>query len=139
MSSYIQIPFGYRKKPNALQFTSPKYNYENKLLEKAGYIKNVDDPKVKNNLLNAIKSRKDLQKFILANSDVGNELQENINAITSGDEKFNNAVLRRSLDLKNNDLFRNPQPITLLFSDVKRFHQQNPIIGKLATQISVPK
>ena len=139
MSSYIQIPFGYRKKPNSLQFTSPKYNYENKLLEKAGYIKNVDDPKVKNNLLNAIKSRKDLQKFILANSDVGNELQENINAITSGDEKFNNAVLRRSLDLKNNDLFRNPQPITLLFSDVERFHQQNPIIGKLATQISVPK
>ena len=139
MSSYIQIPFGYRKKPNALQFTSPKNNYENKLLEKAGYIKNVDDPKVKNNLLNAIKSRKDLQKFILANSDVGNELQENINAITSGDEKFNNAVLRRSLDLKNNDVFRNPQPITLLFNDVERFHQQNPIIGKLATQINVPK
>ena len=139
MSSYIQIPFGYRKKPNVLQFTSPKYNYENKLLEKAGYIKNVDDPKVKNNLLNAIKSRKDLQKFILANSDVGNELQENINAITSGDEKFNNAVLRRSLDLRDNDLFRNPQPITLIFDDVKRFHQQNPIIGKLATQINVPK
>ena len=139
MSSYIQIPFGYRKKPNAIQFTSPRNNYENKLLEKAGYIKNVDDPKVKNNLLNAIKSRKDLQKFILANSDVGNELQENINAITSGDEKFNNAVIRRSLDLKDNDLFRNPQPMTLLFNDVERFHQQNPIIGKLATQISVPK
>ena len=139
MSSYIQIPFGYRKKPKELQFTSSKYNYENKLLEKAGYIKNVDDPKVKNNLLQAIKSRKDLQKFILATSDVGNELQENINAITSGDEKFNNAVIRRSLDLKNNDLFRNPQPVTLLFSDVDRFHQQNPIIGKLTTQISVPK
>ena len=62
MSSYIQIPFGYRKKPNVLQFTSPKYNYENKLLEKAGYIKNVDDPKVKNNLLNAIKSRRKKQR-----------------------------------------------------------------------------
>ena len=139
MSSYIQIPFGYRKKSNPLQFTSPKFNYENKLLEEVGYIKNVDDPKIKNNLLNAIKSREDLQKYILANSDVGYDLQEDINAITSGDEKFNNAAVRRALDLKNNDLFRNPQPITLLFHDIERFHQQNPIIGKLATQINVPK
>ena len=58
---------------------------------------------------------------------------------TGGDKKFNNAVLRRALDLKNNDLFRNPQPITLLFNDVERFHQQNPIIGKLASQINVSK
>ena len=139
MSSYIQIPFGYRKKSNPLQFTAPKNNYENKLLQNIGYIKNVDDPKIKNNLLNAIKSREDLQKYILANSDVGYDLQEDINAITSGDEKFNNAAVRRALDLKNNDLFRNPQPITLLFHDIERFHQQNPIIGKLATQIKVPK
>ena len=139
MSSYIQIPFGYRKKSNPLQFTTSKSNYENRLLENVGYIKNVDDPKIKNNLLNAIKSREDLQKYILANSDVGYDLQEDINAITSGDEKFNNAAVRRALDLKNNDLFRNPQPITLLFHDIERFHQQNPIIGKLATQINVPK
>ena len=139
MSSYIQIPFGYRKKSNPLQFNTSKNNYENRLLENVGYIKNVDDPKVKNNLLNAIKSREDLQKYILANSDVGYDLQEDINAITSGDEKFNNAAVRRALDLKNNDLFRNPQPITLLFHDIERFHQQNPIIGKLATQINVPK
>ena len=139
MSSYIQIPFGYRKKSNPLQFTTSKSNYENRLLENVGYIKNADDPKIKNNLLNAIKSREDLQKYILANSDVGYDLQEDINAITSGDEKFNNAAVRRALDLKNNDLFRNPQPITLLFHDIERFHQQNPIIGKLATQINVPK
>ena len=139
MSSYIQIPFGYRKKSNPLQFTTSKSNYENRLLENVGYIKNVDDPKIKNNLLNAIKSREDLQKYILANSDVGYDLQEDINAITSGDEKFNNAAVRRALDLKNNDLFRNPQPITLLFHDIERFHQQNPIIGKLATQINIPK
>ena len=138
MSSYIQIPFGYRKTSNPLQFTAAKNNYENRLLENIGYIKNVDDPKIKNNLLNAIKNREDLQKYILANSDVGYDLQEDINAITSGDEKFNNAAVRRALDLKNNDLFRNPQPITL-FHDIERFHQQNPIIGKLATQINVPK
>ena len=36
-------------------------------------------------------------------------------------------------------LFRNPQPISLVFNDIEKFHQQNPIIGKLATQINVSK
>ena len=80
-----------------------------------------------------------MQKYILATSDLGNELQQDINEITGGDEKFNNAVLRRALDLKSNDLFRNPQPISLLFNNVEKFHQQNPIIGKLATQINASK
>ena len=139
MTSYIQVPYGFRKVPKPIQFASPKNNLENKLFDKIGCIKNKNDPIVKNNILNAIRNREDLQKFILANSDLGNELQEDINEITSGDEKFNNAILRRALDLKNNDVFRNPQPVTLLFNDVERFHQQNPIIGKLATQINVAK
>ena len=139
MTSYIQVRYGYRKVSDPIQFVSPKNNFENKLFDRIGYISNKDDPIVKNNILNAIRNREDLQKFILATSDLGNELQEDINKITGGDEKFNNAVLRRALDLKNNDLFRNPQPITLLFNDVERFHQQNPIIGKLASQINVSK
>ena len=94
---------------------------------------------LKNNILDAVKNRKDLQKWILATSDFGRELQQDINEITGGDEKFNDAVLRRALDLKSDGLFRNPQPISLLFNDVEKFHQQNPIIGKLATQINVSK
>ena len=80
-----------------------------------------------------------MQKYILATSDLGEELQKDTNTITGGDEKFNNTVVRRALDLKNNDLFRNPQPISLLFNNVEKFHQQNPIIGKLATQINAIK
>ena len=138
MSSYIQVPFGYRHvfKPN--QFVSPK-NPETHYLDRIGYISNKEDPVVENNILDAIKNREDLQKYILATSDFGHELQENINQITGGDEKFNNAIVRRALDLKNEDLFRNPQPITLLFNNVEMFHQQNPIIGKLATQINAKK
>ena len=112
---------------------------ENQYLNRIDYISNKDDPAVKNNILDAEKNRKDLQKWILATSDFGHELQQDINEITGGDEKFNNAVLRRALDLKSDGLFRNPQPISLLFNDVEKFHQQNPIIGKLATQINVSK
>ena len=72
-------------------------------------------------------------------SDFCQELQQDINEITGGDEKFNNAVVRRALLLKSDGVFRNPQPISLLFNDVQTFHQQNPIIGKLATQIKASK
>ena len=75
-----------------------------------------------------------LQKWILATSEFGQELQQDINKITGGDEKFNNAVVRRVLDLKNAGLFQNPEPINLAFSDVKKFDQQNPIIGKELTK-----
>ena len=139
MSSYIQVPYGYRKVSNPTQFLSPKNVEENQYLNRIGYITNKDNPVVKNNILDAVKDRKDLQKWILATSDFVRELQRDINEITGGDEKFNNAVLRRALDLKSDGIFRNPQPISLLFNDVEKFHQQNPIIGKLATQINVSK
>ena len=139
MSSYIQIPYGFRKVANPIQFSVPKNFEENQYLNRIGYISNKDDPAVKTNILDAVKYREDLQKWILATSDFGRELQQDINEITGGDEKFNNAVLRRALDLKSDGLFRNPQPISLLFKDVENFHQQNPIIGKLATQINVSK
>ena len=139
MSSYIQIPYGFHKVSNPIQFSVPKNFEENQYLNRIGYISNKDDPAVKNNILEAVKNRKDLQKWILATSDFGCELQQDINEITGGDEKFNNAVLRRALDLKSDGLFQNPQPISLLFNDVEKFYQQNPIIGKLATQINVSK
>ena len=138
-SSYIQVPFGYRKVSKPIQFRTAKNNFENKLFDYIDFISDKNDPVVKNNLLNAIKNREDLQKYILATSDLGDELQTDINTITGGNERFNNAIVRRVLDLKSNDLFRNPQPISLLFNDVEKFHQQNPIIGKLATQINAVK
>ena len=139
MSSYIQILYGFRKVSDQIQFSTSKNLAENQYLNKIGYISNEDDPTVKNNILDAAKNREDLQKWILATSDFGRELQQDINEITGGDETFNNAVLRRALDLKSDGLFCNPQPISLLFNNVEKFHQQNPIIGKLATQINVSK
>ena len=139
MSSYIQLPYGFRKKSEPIQFTLPKNYAETQYLNRIGYLSNKDDPAFDNKLLDAVKNRKDLQKWILANSEFGQELQQDINEITGGDEKFNNAVVQRVLDLKNAGLFQNPEPINLVFSDIKKFDQQNPIIGKLATQIKASK
>ena len=72
-------------------------------------------------------------------SDYGNELQEDLNQIVGYDEKFNNAIAGHALDQKNAGIFQNPNPLNLNFRDVKKFDIQNPIIGKIATQVKASK
>ena len=38
-------------------------------------------------------------------SEYGNEIQEDYNAIVGYDEKFNNAIVRHALDLKDSEIF----------------------------------
>ena len=66
-------------------------------------------------------------------------MQEDLNAIAAYDEKFNNPIVRHALDLKNAGIFQNPNPLNLNFRNVKKFCLQNPIIGKLATQVKARK
>ena len=81
----------------------------------------------------------DLKTRLLATSEYGNEIQEDLNAIVGYDEKFNNAIVRHALDLKDSAIFRNPNPLNVTFRDVKKFDMTNPIIGKLAAQIKANK
>ena len=75
----------------------------------------------------------------MATSDYGHETQEDLSAIVGYDEKFNNAVVRHSIDLKNQAIFCNLNPINVTFHDMKKFDLVNPVIGKLATQVKASK
>ena len=75
----------------------------------------------------------------MATSDYGNEIQEDLNTIVGYNEKFNNAIVRHSLDLKDEVIFCNLNPINVTFHDMKRFDLVNPVIGKLATQVKASK
>ena len=55
------------------------------------------------------------------------------------DEKFNNAIVRHSLDLKDEAIFRNSNPINVTFHGMKKFDLVNPVIGKLASQYRASK
>ena len=66
-------------------------------------------------------------------------MQEDLNAIVGYDEKFNNAIVRLALDLKNAGIFQNANPLNLTFHDVKKFDLQNPIIRKPAIQVKASK
>ena len=66
-------------------------------------------------------------------------MQEDLNAIVGYNESFNNAIVRHALDLENAGIFQNPNSLNLTYCDVKKFDLQNPIIGKLATQVKASK
>ena len=136
--SYIQLPYGYVENNKQIQFNLPN-NYEEPF-----YLKEVPhltsrNPAIENNLLNLIRNRDDLKKWLLATRKYGDEIQQDLNAIVGHDEKFNNAFVRHALDLKDEAIFRNPNPINVTFHDMKKFDQVNPVIGKLATQVKASK
>ena len=136
--SYIQLPYGYVENKKQVQFNLPN-NYEEPFyLEKVPYLTNPT-PAVENKLINLIKNRDDLKKWLLATSDYGHEIQEDLNAVVGYDEKFNNAIVRHALDFKDEAIFRNPNPINVTFYDMKKFDQVNPVIRKLAAQVKASK
>ena len=90
-------------------------------------------------MVNLIQNKDDLKKWLLATGDYGNEIQDDLNAIVGYDGKFNNAIVRHSLDLKDESIFRNPNLLNVTFHDMKKLDLVNPVIGKLATQIKASK
>ena len=135
---YIHLPYGFVKNNKQIQFNLPSDYEESQCYKEVPFITN-ESPAVKNNLLNLLRSKEDLKKWLLATSDYGNKIQEDLNAIVGYDEKFNNAIVRHSLDLKDEAIFCNPNPINATFHDMKKFDLVNPVIGKLASQVRTTK
>ena len=132
--SYIQLPYGYVKNNKQIKFNLLRGYEELQYLKEVPYLTNKN-PTLENNLSNLLRNRDDFKKWLLATGEYGNEIQEDLNAIVGFDEKFNNAIVRRALDLKDQDISCNPNPIDLTFHDIKKFYLANPVIGKLASQV----
>ena len=132
--SHIQLPYGFVNKPEEIRFDLPKNFEENFYYDKTPYLTN-HTPEVENKLINLIKNRDDLKKWLLATSPYGEEIQQDLNAVVGHDEKFNHAIVRHALDLKDESIFRNPNAFNVTFYDMKKFDQVNPVIGKLAAQV----
>ena len=135
---YIQLPYGYVKNNKQVQFNLPKNYEESFYFNEVPHLTNKD-PAIENNLINLIKNRDDLKKWLLATGEYGNEIQDDLNAIVGYDEKFNNAIVRHSLDLKDEAIFCNSNPINVTFHDMKKIDLVNPVIGKLAIQVKASK
>ena len=133
--SYIQLPYGLKSKFDLICLKIIR----NLSILKGFLIFVIRGLSLQINLLNLLRNGDDVKKWLLATSDFGRELQEDLTAIVGNNEKFNNAIARHVLDTKNAGIMQNPHPINLTFGDVKKSDLQNPIIGKIATQVKASK
>ena len=132
------MSYGFVKNNKQVQFNLPSDYEESQYYKEVPHITN-ESPAVKNNLLNLLRNSEDLKKWLLVTSDYGNEIQDDLNAIVGYDEKFDNAIVRHSLDLKDKAIFRNLNLINVTFHNMKKFDLVNSVIGKLATQVRTSK
>ena len=136
--SRIQLPYGYVNKEKQIRFDLPNNYEESFYIDKVPYL-TTKNPAVESKLINLIKIREDLKKWLLATSDYGAKIEQNLAVVGGHDEKFNNSIVRHALDLKDESIFRNPNALHVTFHDMKKFDQVNPIIGKLAAQVRASK
>ena len=54
-------------------------------------------------------------------------------------DRLNEASFRRKLNRISKNIIKNKNPIKLLFSDIKHFDTQNPVIGYLICEIDIGK
>ena len=62
-------------------------------------------------------------------------MQEGVNSVVN-DGHFNNVPIRHLLDGKNKGVFKSPTPLSVTFKDANKFDVQNPVIGKLLSQVN---
>ena len=94
------------------------------------YIDNINDPKRQNEAINLIQNRADFRKYLLATSDFGKSVQDNINNLVT-DGTYNNAALRHTLENTNNSIFKIANPLSLIFKNANKSDLQNPVLGNL--------
>ena len=76
----------------------PKNYRASQYIRRLPYIRN-EDPNFINSIIHIANNRSDFRKFLLATSDYGKNIQENINAVLATG-KFNQVVVHRALDQK---------------------------------------
>ena len=101
MFSYLTVWYVKKKKK---KLDLPKNYVASHYIKRFPYLGNANDSKLQNEVLNIVNNRAELRKYLLAKSDYGTNIQENINSVTN-DRRFNNAALRNLLDEKIKEYF----------------------------------
>ena len=135
--SYISLLFDLVRKEKKITIDLLKSYGASHYIRRLPYIRN-EDPNFKNWIIDIVNNRSDLRKSLLATSDYGKNIRENINAVVA-DGKFNPALVRTAIDKKNRGVFEPPIPLSVTFKDAKKIDMQNPIIGNLLSQINANK
>ena len=75
-----------------------------------------------------INIRHDLRNYLLTTGDIRKSIQKKLKSVVTED-KLNDAII----------ILADPYPFQVTIKDIKKFDAQNPIIGKVLTQIETSK
>ena len=117
--SYIQLPYEVVNDERQAKFNLPKNYRASQYFKKLPYLYNTNDSDLQNSIVDTLNNRTDLRKYLLATSDYGRNIQENINSVVT-DGKFNNALVRHVLDEKYKGVLASSTPLSVTFKDEKK-------------------
>ena len=102
------------------------------------YLTQSKNPTLNNIIKNGVVDNLELQKYLLATGLLQDSIQQSLGMIVT-DGSFNDAAVRRELDLKYPSIMKKPNSTDAVFKDKTKFDVQNPIIGSLVAQVQENK
>ena len=138
-NSYIKLPYGLvsdDKNKEKIRFNLPLNYKKDALFQKVPYFAEANNSAIDDVILGNKRDDLSIQKFLLSKGVLEDAVLDNLDMIVS-DRKFNNAGIRRKLDLKYPSIIKKPTASNFLFRDKKQFDVQNPVIGGLYNQLQI--
>ena len=138
-NGYIKLPYGFvsdEKNKEKIRFDLPIKFKKDVLFQKVPYFAEANNSAIDEVVLGNKRDDLSIQKFLLSKGVLEDAILDNLDMIVT-DRKFNNAGIRRKLDLKYPSIIRKPTASNFLFRDKKQFDVQNPVIGGLYNQLQI--
>ena len=138
-NSYIKLPYGLvsdEKNKEKIRFNLPLNYKKDVLFQQTPYFAEANNPAIDDVVLGDKTDDLSIQKFLLSKGVLEDAVLDNLQMIVT-DRKFNNAGIRRKLDLKYPSIINKPTASNFLFRDLKQFNVQNPVIGGLYNQLQI--
>ena len=138
-NSYIKLPYGLvsdEKNKEKIRFNLPLNYKKDVLFQQVPYFAEANNPAIDDVVSGNKRDDLSIQKFLLGKGVLEDAVLDNLDMIVS-DRKFNNAGIRRKLDLKYPSIMKKPTASNFLYRDLKQFNVQNPVIGGLYNQLQI--
>ena len=138
-NSYIKLPYGLVSDENnkeKIRFNLPLNYKKDVLFQQVPYFAEANNPAIDDVVLGNKRDDLSIQKFLLSKGVLEDAVLDNLDMIVT-DRKFNNAGIRRKLDLKYPSIVKKPTASNFLYRDLKQFNVQNPVIGGLYNQLQI--
>ena len=138
-NGHIKLPYGFvfnEKDQQKLRFNLPLNYKKDVLFRKVPYVAEANNKAIDDVVLGNKKDDLSIQKFLLGKGVLEDAILDNLDMIVT-DRKFNNAGIRRKLDLKYPSVMKKSTASNFLFRDKKQFDLQNPVIGGLYNQLKI--